>query len=111
LLHLFPIVLILIITTIAITLVAKRSVKTKNSNQVVFNGLNALICFALFGYFVYAFYIRFYQWTDCFNKSGRCYDPISQQVYTEAGMFWIIPAFIFFLLGMKRFLHFIGNFC
>lgn len=109
-LSLFPIVLILITVTIAITIAERRIVKTENRFDAVINCLKILIYFTLFGFFVNAFYIRFYQWSDCFNESGRCYDPMSQQVYTEAGMFWIVPALIFFFLGMKRFLYFIRSF-
>jgi hypothetical protein len=35
------------------------------------------------------FYDRYWRWRDCFNDLGRCYDPVSQQVYLEqAGLVW-----------------------
>ena len=41
---------------------------------------------ALFGL---AFYQRYWQWRDCFNELGRCYDPASQEVFLEqAGIAW-----------------------
>lgn len=41
---------------------------------------------ALFGL---AFYDRYWRWRDCFNELGRCYDPLSQDVYLEqAGIAW-----------------------
>ena len=45
--------------------------------------LAAAVLFAL------AFYDRYWRWRDCFNELGRCYDPVSQDVYLEqAGMVW-----------------------
>lgn len=39
--------------------------------------------------FALAFYDRYWRWRDCFNELGRCYDPVSQDVYLEqAGMIW-----------------------
>jgi hypothetical protein len=47
----------------------------------VFAGLAAL--------FALAFYFRFWNWRDCFNELGRCYDPATQDVYLEqAGVAW-----------------------
>lgn len=60
-----------------------------------------VVCFALMLLFVYLFYIRYLKWSNCFNELGRCYDPDgSKQVYTTAGELWIVPAMIFFLLGI-----------
>ena len=45
--------------------------------------------------FAYAFYDRYWQWRDCFNELGRCYDPDTQDVYLEqAGMVWGSLTFI-----------------
>jgi hypothetical protein len=92
----------LFIITIAIK-IAERKIVIKSRGKTIIYGLKTWIYFILFGFFINAFFNRFYKWSDCYNESGRCYDPISQQVYTEAGMFWIVPAFIFFFLGIKRF--------
>lgn len=31
--------------------------------------------------FALAFDFRYWRWRDCFNELGRCYDPVSQDVY------------------------------
>jgi len=50
------------------------------------------LCFAaLFGW---AFYERYWRWRDCFNELGRCYDPVSQTVMTDAGFVWGLMAVI-----------------
>ena len=56
------------------------------------------LCFAaLFGWAFYEFYWR---WRDCFNELGRCYDPVSQDVYLEqAGMVWVGLAAMSLLAG------------
>jgi LPXTG-motif cell wall-anchored protein len=39
--------------------------------------------------FALAYYDRYWRWRDCFNELGRCYDPVSQDVYLEqAGLVW-----------------------
>jgi hypothetical protein len=39
--------------------------------------------------FAFAWYDRYWLWRDCFNELGRCYDPVSEQVYLEqAGLVW-----------------------
>lgn len=36
-----------------------------------------------------AFESRYWRWRDCFNELGRCYDPVSEQVFLEqAGIAW-----------------------
>ncbi|MEM8530588.1 MAG: hypothetical protein AAGF95_07085 [Chloroflexota bacterium] len=45
--------------------------------------------------FVYAFYERFLRWFGCFNDQGRCYDPVTQTVYTTGGWCWSVPAIAF----------------
>jgi hypothetical protein len=36
-----------------------------------------------------AFYDRYWRWRGCFNELGRCFDPLSQDVYQEqAGVAW-----------------------
>jgi hypothetical protein len=48
-----------------------------------------------------AFYDRYWRWRDCFNDLGRCYDPVSQNVYLEqAGIVWGGLAVIFLLAGL-----------
>jgi hypothetical protein len=51
--------------------------------------------------FAAAFHDRYWRWRDCFNELGRCYDPVSQNVYLEqAGAVWGSLAAIFLLLGL-----------
>ena len=39
--------------------------------------------------FALAFEARYWRWRDCVNELGRCYDPVSQDVYLEqAGLVW-----------------------
>jgi hypothetical protein len=52
---------------------------------------------ALFGL---AFHDRYWRWRDCFNELGRCYDPLSPDVYLEqAGIVWGGLATICFVCG------------
>jgi hypothetical protein len=51
--------------------------------------------------FAGAFHDRYWRWHDCFNELGRCYDPVSQNVYLEqAGAIWGSLAAVFLLLGL-----------
>lgn len=35
------------------------------------------------------FYESYWRWRDCFNDLGRCFDPVSQNVYLEqSGLVW-----------------------
>lgn len=64
-----------------------------------------VVYFALAAFFLYLFYIRFFRWRDHFNELGRAYDPDGTgQVYTTSGMVWIIPAAVFLLLAVRRFM-------
>jgi hypothetical protein len=56
------------------------------------------LCFAaLLGW---AFYERYWRWRDCFNELGRCYDPVSQTVATDAGFVWGLMAVVAFGLAL-----------
>ncbi len=54
------------------------------------------------------FYDRYWRWRDCFNELGRCFDPVSQDVYLEqSGLVWGSFATLFFatalvLLAFRR---------
>ncbi|TFV45194.1 hypothetical protein [Bradyrhizobium niftali] len=51
--------------------------------------------------FALAFEARYWRWRNCFNELGRCYDPVSQDVYLEqAGMVWGGLAAISLLVGL-----------
>jgi hypothetical protein len=30
-----------------------------------------------------AFHNRYWRWRDCFNELGRCFDPVTQDVYLQ----------------------------
>jgi hypothetical protein len=35
------------------------------------------------------YYESYWRWRDCFNEEGRCFDPVSANVYLEqAGLVW-----------------------
>lgn len=51
--------------------------------------------------FALAFEARYWRWRDCFNELGRCYDPLSQDVYLEqAGLVWGNLAAVSLLAGI-----------
>ena len=56
------------------------------------------LCFAALS--GWAFYERYWRWRDCFNELGRCYDPASQIVMTDAGFVWGLMAVVAFGLAL-----------
>jgi hypothetical protein len=50
--------------------------------------------------FSYTWYTQYYQWIDCFNALGRCFNPDEAVVYTDDGFVWAIPALLFLGLGI-----------
>jgi hypothetical protein len=56
--------------------------------------------------FALASHDRYWRWRGCFNELGRCYDPVSQDVYLEqAGVVWGSLAAICLLAATILFLH------
>lgn len=50
---------------------------------------------------LFMFYERYWRWRDCFNELGRCFDPVSQDVYLEqSGLVWGGFAAISLFLGI-----------
>ena len=46
-----------------------------------------LLLTLVFGYFYYA---QYFQWRDCFDQTGRCFDAASGTVYMEqSGVAWL----------------------
>lgn len=44
---------------------------------------------------------RYWRWRDCFNELGRCFDPVSEDVYLEqAGLVWGTFATLLFLTAL-----------
>ena len=47
------------------------------------------------------YYESYWRWRGCFNEQGRCFDPISQNVYLEqAGIVWGTFATVFILTAL-----------
>jgi len=71
---------------------------------MVMRWLRGLLGTALIGLgvlFALAFEARYWRWRDCFNELGRCYDPVSQDVYLEqAGLVWGSLAGLSLLAGL-----------
>jgi hypothetical protein len=63
--------------------------------------LSGLLLTGMGALFALAWYDRYWRWRDCFNELGRCYDPVSQDVYLEqAGLVWGSFAAISLLAGL-----------
>jgi hypothetical protein len=55
--------------------------------------------------FAIAFHQQYWQWRDCFNELGRCYDPVEGVVYLEqSGMVWAGLALISACFGVASWL-------
>jgi len=51
----------------------------------------SLLLFGLSVLFGCFYYIQYFRWRDCFDESGRCFDPQSGVVYlAQSGLGWII---------------------
>jgi hypothetical protein len=49
----------------------------------------ALVCLLLAVIFGLAYYVQYFQWRECFNELGRCYDSATGTVFLEqSGMIW-----------------------
>jgi hypothetical protein len=66
--------------------------------------LSAAGLFGLVVLFALAFHERYWRWRDCFNELGRCYDPETQSVMTDAGFVWGLMAAASFGLSVMAFL-------
>ena len=68
-----------------------------------------LISLAATAFFTFAYYDRYWQWRDCFNEEGRCYDSVSGQVLLQqSGIVWggfTILSAIFLLLSLRSVLR------
>jgi hypothetical protein len=55
-------------------------------------------CAALFC--AWAFYEFYWRWRDCFNELGRCFDPQTSTVATDASFVWGLLAVAALILAM-----------
>jgi cell division protein FtsX len=55
------------------------------------------LCAALF--FAWAFHELYWRWRDCFNELGRCYDPQTSTVATDASFVWGVLAVMALVLA------------
>jgi hypothetical protein len=62
----------------------------------------SLLGFAIL--FALAFHERYWRWRACFNELGRCYDPETQSVMTDAAVVWGLMAVAAFALSVAVFL-------
>jgi hypothetical protein len=69
-----------------------------------FCSLSALLLFGFALLFAAAFYDRYWRWRDCFNELGRCYDPATQTVMTDAAFVWGVMAAMAFMLSALMFM-------
>lgn len=61
----------------------------------MFRSVITLCLCALSVLFGYLYYVQYYQWRDCFNDMGRCFDPNSGVVYMEhSGVTWLTLALL-----------------
>ncbi len=52
--------------------------------------LVASLLFGLFVLFGYVYYTQSFRWRNCFDETGRCFDPQTGVVYLEqSGITWI----------------------
>lgn len=100
-----PIGIFLLIFIIGIKILERKYIQYMNKKAFIIYGIKSVINFALSGFFVYAFYFRFYKWINCFNENGKCYDPVNKEVYTDSGIIWAVPALIFLFFAVKGLLH------
>lgn len=59
--------------------------------------------------FCYVWYTQYYQWIDCFNELGRCFNSDESVVYTDNSFVWIFPAVLFLGLSIMTTLNLLNK--
>jgi hypothetical protein len=62
----------------------------------------AVIHFGIAGFFAYAFYDRFWRWRPELSQVDTSFITPDGANVTSGGMFWILPAGVFAILGILR---------
>jgi hypothetical protein len=62
----------------------------------------ALVHFTIAAFFAYAFYDRFWRWRHEISQINTSFITADGANVTSGGMFWILPAGIFAILGLLR---------
>lgn len=75
-----------------------------------FQTLAGVLLVSLGGLLALTFYDRYWKWRDCFNELGRCFDPITQDVYLQqsGGVYGGLAA-VFLILGLALLLRTPGH--
>jgi hypothetical protein len=58
--------------------------------------------FGIAGFFAYAFYDRFWRWRHEISEVSTSFTTPDGANVTSSGMFWILPAVVFLVLGGIR---------
>jgi hypothetical protein len=72
-------------------------IKRKPSHLIV-----AAIHFGIASFFVYAFYDRFWRWRHELSQVNTSFTTPDGADVTSSGVFWILPACVFAILGVLR---------
>lgn len=70
----------------------------RNPNHLIF----AVMHFGMAGFLAYAFYDRFWRWRHEISQVKTSFITPEGANVTSSGMFWILPAGIFAILGILR---------
>lgn len=66
----------------------------------MFSAAIVFLLAAAAGFCAFAWYDRYWLRHECFNELGRCYHPVSEQVYLEqAGLIWGTLTVICLIIG------------
>lgn len=74
----------------------------KPSNRRLGHLVFAIIHLSIAGFFAYAFYERFWLWRHEISQVNTSFITPDGANVTSGGMFWILPAGIFAILGFLR---------
>lgn len=72
--------------------------ENRKSRHLIF----AVIYLGIAGFFAYAFYDRFWQWRHELSQVATSFNTPDGANVTSGGMFWILPAGVFAILGVLR---------